>query len=272
MQKETSVHNSQDIFRPAKKRRRIRPFWWWIGGLLILGALLIGVLYLLVYAGFLQVRTVTVLGAHLNAPSDVELAVTRELEDRSLRALLGPDHILFWALGRKEVPPSPLLADLSSIGVQVDLLNRMVTINVHERQAIGVWCSGETACYSFDASGTLFAQAPDVFGSLLLRVDDESGRVLSVGQPALPDPTWLPNLLQTLDGFRGSGIAVTGIHIKDLSVREWQADTSVGPVFYFSLTSVPSDFTGTLKDLPTRVNLSTLTYLDFRVPGRIYYK
>lgn len=233
----------------------------------------IGLVYLIVWSPLFRVQSLTVDGANLATPPHVlRTVVTAELLRSApwWRGILGPENTLFWSLDttRKLTGTSYL----KSITLQTSLLRRSVTVAVEERRALGVWCVGERACFVFDQNGIVFAKAPEVRGVLITKVNDESGRIIAPHGGVLPYNQWFANMLHTLEMLDEARMGATRVALHNIELREWEATTTAGLTFHFSLNFIPENLSKIMRDVQSRLAISELTYLDFRVPNRLYYR
>ena len=184
-------------------------------------------------------------------------------------AMLGPDNVLFWKLAN--LSESDLAPGVSNIKIDSDILSKKVNISVEKRDLFGIWCSlGK--CFGFDKDGVIFSEAPDVAGFLILKIKDENTRVVSLGSLVLPKREWIANVLDTVKILSENDTAVSSVKIRNLSLEEWEIEISNGLRFYFSLNFIPENLKDIVQKLDKKLSLEKLSYIDFRVPSRIYYR
>lgn len=189
-------------------------------------------------------------------------------------ATLGPDHLFMW-----------MGADDSGVRVRVDntlivaasrisVWERLVTITATARAIAGVWCPTNQAavCYGFDEDGVLLAQVPRTEGSLILVITDESGASRVLGQRIMPNPDWVGRLRETLGAVRESGEQAARIAVREQGLHEWVVTLISGPEALFSFDFVPQDLAAALRKLKLEVSFDKVSSVDFRVPGRLYYR
>lgn len=238
----------------------------------MLGALSIGAAYFVLHSPWLSVK-------EMNAPDlpgisseDISNALKIQMLGNHVRAILGPKNILFWEFGGH---PDSLwrFPALKNLKVQTDFWKRSVNMTAEERKLWGVVCNAAgSACYGLDENGVVFSEVPDVSGSLLLKIGYASDRVFISGQPLFSRPEWFLNFKSTIDALDRNGFRVVAVKSVDLSSREWTAQLAQGPDFYFSLNFIPENLDSILKGLGSKLDVGKTTYVDFRVPNRIYYK
>ncbi len=250
----------------------------WSLALLLLGGALVGASYFVLYDDFFKVKQFEVVGSRSVDQDRFLSQLKNEMLSASVwRAVLGPDNVLFWEFGGKPetLPGSPVVSVAS---VDVNLSARKVAVEVKEREIAGIVCRPEGAplgrdgCYGFDESGVVFAKTPSIQGYLILKIDDENAKPVVLGTSIFPKEEWRENLFKTLAIFKENGIAVSSVRVEDYTLEEWEVETASGLRFLFSLSFTPENLGGILKNLDEQFDFGKLTYFDFRVANRIYYK
>ncbi|MEK7465337.1 MAG: hypothetical protein AAB631_01010 [Patescibacteria group bacterium] len=252
---------------------RRRTFWmvWACASGVVL--LLAGFFWALFYSSFFKVTAVEIVGTGKLSREAVYQTLASSLQTSGFLGALGPDNIFFWELGQKYPDTKISMPVLASADISVDLFARRVNITVNERKVFGVWCVKEgKECFSFDEGGVVFAPAPNTFGTLLLKIQSEDERAPVLGESVFRIPEWLSRITETLQSLNHAGTPVSVVRVKELSLREWEAVLPSGAALYFNFDFVPIELTSVLKDFIARIKIEGLTYIDFRVPGRMYYK
>jgi hypothetical protein len=125
-------------------------------------------------------------------------------------------------------------------------------------------------CYWFDSNGIIFDIAPSTQGQLINKVIDLSGdNINHLGEAILPLDKF-KNLLEMFNVIKISGLSYQTLYLKDKNTDELSTSDSIKPVFYFSLRNNPSYAIGPLKNMFS--TLKNASYIDLRVPNRIYYR
>lgn len=164
---------------------------------------------------------------------------------------------------------------IAAATVSRDYFNRVLRIEISERERYGVWCAeprpeGRAAsCFWFDREGVLFSVAPRAEGSLVRRISDHTGRELLLGLPAL-EAERMGRILAAFELLARAGFHAEEMVIADLGKEETYADLLSGPRVIFSLRSDPTFAYEPLLSL--KPELSKLEYIDLRVPQRIFLK
>ncbi len=258
------------VFEKKKKLVRGKLLLWALMFLLGGGAL-IGVSYFVLYSDFFKVSAFDIKEPKFTTKENLLAALNAEMIGRSkILSLLGPDNILFWELGKKPqtLAALPLLSQLS---LNTDLIAKKVMVIAEEREFEGIWCSAED-CYVFDKEGIVFARAPNTEGFLILKIYDENNRPLVAGAPVFTKSNWRENVFKTLEVMENHGFTISRVNIKDFGLQEWEVKTTEGPVFQFSLNFVPQSLEKILENLNQKFEFDKVSYFDFRVENRIYYK
>ncbi|MDP3975228.1 MAG: hypothetical protein Q8P88_03015 [Candidatus Jorgensenbacteria bacterium] len=262
----------EELLKGPRSRARRKRLWvalisWGIV-LVILG----GAGYALVVTDALLVQSVRVEGVRLADQERVKAALVSAAETSVLRAWVGPDLLFFWLFFE---PPASFLAAYPMFR-EADVVpypfTREIVIRVTERALYGVWCLAGGACYAFDEEGTVFGPAPSLEGSLITKVTDVRSAPFVAGETVLPDPEWRARMFETLGALTRLHLTVRAVRVQDLALREWEVGLAEGPLLKFSFVFVPQGLEETLSLLARRPDFHGLTYLDFRVRDRLYYK
>ena len=266
----TGYYN-RDIFEKERSGYSRFGFWILFFGFLILGSAAVGLSHIVFYSDLFKVKSVKVEGLESVSDERFLAVLSAELSEKRPLALLGGENILFWMMGREKDSVRNLPA-IDKVEIRPDLLERELLLNVRERKLLGVWCLPSQDCWAFDKEGIVFAETPFSEGVLILKIGDLNSRPVVQGAPIFGNKDWLKNILATLEILEEVGWKPVSLQIRDLSLQEWQAETPAGLTLYFSLNFVPDGLENTLAHLKDKLKLDKLTYLDFRVSSRIYYK
>lgn len=264
-----SFKDSSDALTSARKRQRRHRLviFWSLTGLSIL--LVVGMIYLIFFSRVIRVKAITIQGNRVATSDELKQLLIKKLDERGAFArLLGSGNILYW-VNVRTISDTGIPA-AGALTITTSLIHRTVSVAIQEREFNGVWCSD--TCVGFDPNGIAFFLAPQVYGSLLLKIQDENTSTLSLGSPVLDDKEALRNIFETIRDVKESGIAIDSVSIKDMSLREWEIQSTQGTAFKFSLDFVPDDLVNVFKTLRDKTKLENLSYVDFRVRNRVYYK
>ncbi|MEK7089909.1 MAG: hypothetical protein AAB920_03800, partial [Patescibacteria group bacterium] len=260
---------TNEITTPSRRRMRRRHviiFW----STAIASAILIGgIIYLIYFSSIIKVKQFSIQGNRVAGSEDLQQLLIKKLDTRGwFRRAFGSSNILYW-VGAGEVRDSGIPA-ASAIVVHVNILSRAVSVEIKEREFVGIWCA--KTCVGFDSDGIAYFLAPDVEGSLLLKVLDENENELTLGNPVFPDATALKNIFLSIAIIKEDGIPIDKVIIRDMTLREWELQSTKGTVFKFSLDFVPEKLKSVLNNLKERTKPEDLSYVDLRVQNRVYFK
>lgn len=252
----------------ARRRTVLKVAMWWCVALVVLG----GGAYALVATDVLTVREVRVEGVRLADRGKVKDALVKNVGGRAPRSWFDEHLMPFWLFLD---PPEEFLAEFPmfrEVDVVPRLFAREVVIQVVERELHGIWCLEGRECYAFDNEGVVFGRAPVTYGVLITKVMDVRTAPFAPGEMVLPDPEWRVRMLQTLKILDELRLTLRAITVHEPAVREWEVALAEGPLLKFSFAFVPERLDETLTTLSHRIDFRALTYLDFRVRDRLYYK
>ena len=231
-----------------------------------------GVFHVILYSDIFKVKKLEISGSsfydndYLISASIVEI-----IKNRPYLGFFGGDNILFWLLSDKISMNGSKIVHLQELNKSTDLINRKVIIAVKERDFSGVSCFSKN-CFAFDDSGLIFSDSPNVNGSLILKIENTNDQFALLGNYFLPSARWVRNVLETMALVKSTGFHVSSAIIKEPSLREWELLVYPSLSLLFDLSFIPEDLEGILSTVKDRLDLEELSYLDFRVKGRIYYK
>ena len=242
--------------------------------LLVLCGILISGSWLVFKSGIFEVKSIQISG-NKDVPTDaVRTILMAEIPGNGLwDKILGFKNILAWpgVLSASALQTAP---GIKNISIKKDYKNKSVEIGVVERPMAGVWCydgSDNWNCLWFDDEGVAFRRGIATEGSFIRTVYDYSGTKVGLGQKVLPDSE-LPNLLSIFKVIDSGGINQKEIAIKDRALEELEIQTYDGPLLYFSLRFPSYDTLAVINDLKSKPGFKKISYIDFRVEHRAYYK
>lgn len=264
-----SYSDTNELLAPSRRKtRRRRMILAWsiiIASILVVG----GIVYLTFFSNLVRVKQFTIQGNRVEGSDELQQLLIKKLDMRGwFRRALSSNNILYW-VGVGEMRDSGIPA-ASMVVVHANILSRTVSVEIKEREFSGVWCA--TTCVGFDADGIAYFLAPDVEGQLLLKVQDENGGAVTLGEPVFQDATALKHIFQTLVIMKEGGIAIDKVTIKDVAIREWELQSTKGTIFKFSLDFIPANLKSVLQNIGERAKLENLSYVDMRVENRVYFK
>lgn len=256
-----------------RRKRRKKLLGWGSFGLGVYGLSLLGLLFVL-KTPFFEIKTVEVKGAgNIPEKNIISLLTSQAIKNSWPNRFLGAQNFLIWpsSFSQKELA---LLPSLSSVQVDKDYSSKKIVISVAERKPYGIWCvekKDPPACLWFDDKGVMFKQAFSGEGNLIRVIKDYYQNGLGVNDSVLPQQ-FLPNLFPILDILRGSDLSIKEIGLYHLDLEEIEAQTWNGPKILFSLRFAPQGALEVLNSLKSKSGFKNISYVDFRVENRAYYK
>jgi hypothetical protein len=137
--------------------------------------------------------------------------------------------------------------------------------------AIVIPDTGNEQCYWFDSAGVIFEKSLSTQGNLIFVVNDFSQPLRGLNETVLP-PEFNSNFVSVMDVLRQTGLGIEEIDLKDLSLEEVDALTTVGPRLEFSLRFPANDYFSVLQSLIAQSGFGKLQYVDCRTEDRVFYK
>lgn len=255
----------ESAFLPQNRRFKNRRWFFWFFGVFVAAIILIILLgYLIFWSGVFDVKNFSYINQdNIVLNKEVRLFLISEgVKHSRISKFFTPDNILFWSgIFWRDFSPPPFLVKLS---FHPDYQKRNVVIETIKRNPFGLLCSKATSgCFWFDNEGVLFASASAAEGFLIPKVFDENKFT-----PALSPET----LFYVKELARLPTVTPMETIIKENILEEIEVKTLKGPKLYFSLKFTIDNLSEILNKLNKEVKLASLEYIDFRVPGRIFYR
>ena len=270
---------------------------------LVIGAVLvIGVFFGLLHYPAVHVTTVTIKGNQTIPAGEVQKIVERSLQGS--RFFIIPNNVS-WLID-KQILGEKLAAEFSNIrqvAIELEGFSELI-VTISEREQKVLWCANSQqvvsdastqTCWYTDATGVLFAPAPNFSDSVVLKL---SGLINSpdqvVGTRILPQEEFV-SLLKTVEALP-QVIAAAGINptrpkrvILDrhddvrlvISGRQTTASTSVSGDWEVlfnrdqALTELIKNLTTVLSAPEFKADIgqaSSLAYIDLRFGKKVFYK
>jgi len=255
-----------------RQRRGLRIKWKFLVFFSVAALVFLGAAYLVLYSSFFKVNKLEVQGPGFYDKNFlVSNIIVQILRNNKFLGFLGSDNVIFWFFGGRGELMNNTLSIAEDVQVTAALLTGEVEISLKERELFGVLCR-RNECYAFDEDGVIFGKAPNVYGPLILKINDSVSHPVILGSYILSNVGWVNNIFETSNILGEKNVYTASIILRQKDLREWEALLPSGAKFYFSLEFVPEDFSAVLENIKKKVDLEDLSYLDFRVRGRIYYK
>lgn len=282
-----------------KKRRKVKIFLVLIFFVLIV--FVAGIIYFL-HSSYSRIEKINVSMDVQDSPLEANISqayqsVLDENKSFIFEKIFGKNSVFTSLLDSGEISKSieNSIPEVSEVKIETDVFSRSINIVGSARVKFGLWCyeknllsltsattsdststatadlsSGTSSkCLWFDRGGTAFLEGPNTEGQLIYKVIDVYDNPVELGQKLL-DQDLIDNIVASFDFLDNSGLGYKTIYLSDPKLEEAHTDTSVTPVIYFSLRNNP---TYALKAfLESKSQLNKASYVDLRIPNRIYYK
>lgn len=169
---------------------------------------------------------------------------------------------------------------ITDINVKKELFNGL-TVRYEKRIPVGLWCHPSGGhpegdrCYYFDKEGIIFKEAPVTEGGLILKIDDSRNKEISLGKKAIN--TELLKFMMDFNNklLENSQIKITEFKIGPSADFDLTAVTANGWLIYLDQNQNPASAANNLFTILNEVvknKISSLEYIDLRIPSRIFYK
>lgn len=229
-----------------------------------------GMVYLLVFSDVFEILEIELRGEKIVSQNavleEVRAFARQEIFGVSRSSLLFLQGDKLTNLLREKFPR------LKNIVVGKEYPHKL-SVQVKEREIVGVWCDGNGGCFYFDEEGIAFEEAPFSRGSLILAVRDFRGEIgRSGGEVITKENISLIGLTSDLFA-RNINTGISSFSF--LPRREIRAETSEGWQVYFNEKSDPELLVRAIEELFQKdksVSLDNLEYIDLRTDGKAFYK
>ena len=232
------------------------------------------------------IRGVVVEGNNILSVAEISDAAP----EAATRPIFGPFPGNFIVLPRDRV--ADILRErfprIASVSVRRDFRGRGLMVALEERTAVGIYCSAERAasgennggetvlrsCFLIDRGGTVFAEAPETEGALILVIADMRSATIALGRPVIPEAALLEieSLWNLFRDDIGVGIRLI-VRDADGTIR---AETLEGWEAIFALDRNVEDQVVALRELLEkqlpREKRRGIAFIDLRTPGKIFYR
>lgn len=229
-----------------------------------------------IFSDAIKVKEITVIPGVLSNADMVKTATINAVTPHNfLNQIINNDNLLVWGsrtitLDAKKFPM------IESVIIKRDIFKRTVQLTVVEKERKFIFCEkfGEAMgkCFWIDASGDVIGEAPYIKSKLfpVVMVADTASAPLFVGGSAIvaSQTAVLDDVVSLLDRL---SLPADSITIRKRALRECEVQIAKGPLFYFSLENDPGAYDSVVMSLMNEGLWSKISYVDLRVPGRMYY-
>jgi hypothetical protein len=274
----------RDRLREKRRRRFLLKLFLIIGLVFLCAA---GAVYLLFFAGFLDVRTVDISGTEVIPSADLR-AVAEKWLGGGILGVSRSKNLLFISSEKLALQLTAEFPRIDSIRIDKEPPHGL-RISIVERKSAGIWCfaaldspsqifqgkTWEGKCFYFDRNGVAYAEAGQSSGFLILNVADYRGRAIALGS-AVASEEWFKNIIAAGELLPKIGVNAAEFSIPSGSFDEFDAKTAQGWKIMFSTSTDVAKQISSLgvlfrDKLPASVRAG-LQYVDLRIQDRIYYK
>lgn len=240
----------------------------------ILGLLIVGALWLIIYSPLFQFEKIEIkVSEEVGEEKILDFLQAKVISGSFWNKFLGLKNFLNWPpkINSEELMSLP---EIKSIKIQKNYQNDTIIIEAEERKPLGIWCfkkSSPAECFWFDKEGILIRSTLAAGGNLIKVIHDFYGENLGLGSKILP-PKFIPNLISIIEVLNRSNLSTREIILNDLVLEEVEVPAGGGPKLYFSLRHPAYRYLEVIQSLTQDPDFGNLSYLDLRVENRVYYK
>ena len=236
--------------------------------------------YMFFFSGCLEVKNISIVGNQELSSSDIQKSFDEYLQGKFL-GIVSKNNLLFVSQKRAADFLENNFRKIRSVNVSKKFPDT-VSINIDERKAVLVWCSGES-CFLIDEEGIAYNNAdfssPEIIQNHLIRINDTSFRSVSIGEKVMESDyekyvAGIKDAFKTINLKIGDGddAYVTPSNVSN----EIDVKTEKGAQIYFSTQFSLEDSIKTLKivlekEIPED-KLKDVEYIDLRSEGKVFYK
>jgi cell division septal protein FtsQ len=234
--------------------------------------------FVLFFSQYLQITSIRITGTQELNSQDIQQEFQASLDGKFLN-IIPKNNFLFVFPKKVESLLENNFKKIRSASVTKKFPDS-VTINIDERKAVLVWCSGED-CFLIDESGSAYNIAdfdsPEIKQNNLLQINDQGARKVSIGE-TIVNSSYEQYVLGIKDALKNIGQEVSSEAYTTPSnmANEIDVKTEKGIQIYFS-TQFPLDkainaFEIVLKKEIPEDKLDSVEYVDLRSEGKVFYK
>lgn len=236
--------------------------------------ILLGLVYLLLFSGFFELKSVVVKSAGLIEPAEVESFV-RQYYNQKVFGVSRAKNIFIFSTNGLKSPLEKIFPRINQIEMKYDSLHD-ISISITERKAIGIWCLiKKSACYFYDEENVAFSEAPSSSGHIFTTVNDHTDRSITIGQN-IGEDEWLKIVSEIKKILQFGGISVKSFEFGAENQFDFTVITSEGWSILYTKNEQNKKQTNILlaflKEKMTPAIRANLEYVDLRIADRIYYK
>ena len=245
-------------------RQKRAHFLFKIGLVFILVAIAIGgILYLLFFYKFMDVRAVTIEGLKTINSEELRDKIMERLEEKYLGYIPRKDYLLFLDTDDLRSEILSQYPTLKSVEIEKNMPHELI-FKLNEREALGIWCLRDNNCQYFDSDKNTWGPAGKSSGFLIMTVEDKR-------KNEKIDDEYFNSIKLLIDKDKKLPVTIKDIIIPEDSFRDFRVNTSDE---YYLLLSLDSDIPQQIEVLKIFLGEGQLfnEYIDLRIDGRVYYR
>ena len=236
--------------------------------------------YVLFFSPYLQIASITISGTQELKSQDIRQLIEMSAQGEFF-GLVPKNNFLFFPQKRIENLLKDNFKKIRSVTVTKKFPDSIL-ININERKAVMVWCSGEK-CFLIDENGTAYNNAdfdsPEIVQNNLIRINDSSGRVFGVGEK-ITSPSYEQYILGIKEALKNVGFEISNdangaYRTPSNMADELDVKTEQEIDFYFS-TQFPLESAIRTLDIALKKGIKEkekeFEYIDLRSENKIFYK
>ena len=270
-----------DAIREKRKRRKVRVAFSVIS---FLTALVIFIIYALFFSGWLSIKEIQISGYKEVPEPEIRNLIDGYLNKRYLLNYIKPfSNIMFASSETIEHSLEEKFPIIGKVNVDKYLSNKNLTVEINEREAIGIWCRNESdsstgseqVCFYFDKEGVMFKPALRFSGEIFLTIEDGRSRDFN-----LADKFDDKELFEKINLARSildelKFIGYSNFFLPQGSFDFWIKTKEGWYIYLDKENDISTQVVALKKLLEEKLPESrrqSLQYIDLRVNNRIYYK
>jgi cell division septal protein FtsQ len=234
--------------------------------------------YILIFSQYLQITDIKITGNQELSNWELSDKVHAFLNGKFLK-ILPKNNFLLVSESRMENMLENNFKKIRSVSA-VKKFPNSIAINIEERKAMLVWCSGEN-CFLVDENGNVYNTADfnsqEILQNNLIQINDQSGQSVLIGNKVV-DFSYGQYVLGIKNALKNIGQEVSDEVYETPSnmADEIDVKTAQGTKIYFSTQFPLESAVHTLeivlkKEIPEDKQ-KNLDYIDLRSEGKVFYK
>lgn len=260
----------QAKFLAHRKRKVILKIIIWF---IVIAGLVAGIIYLFFFSKLFSIKEISINNGTFAGNREIRKAVDGYLGERKF-FIPRFSNIFFVDSSKIEALIAGEFPQTESVTVDKKYFHTL-EVSLSKREALGVWCFKNKACYYFDRTGIAFDTAAKSDGSLFLNIDDESKILEKLGEKVAED-SLLNFILGIQKEMQKLKISIAKIIISENEPFRINVKTSENWELYLNtqddLQTQMNSLNTFLTQKVTPEKRAQLQYIDVRIPNRVYYK